>query len=153
MNTPLIIFNQIFPQEIINNIQIYLPPNDIVINALKDYYDILHEAKILNDEYIFETIVYPNCYCSNCPDNGHHKLFKRRDCSPCFEYETKEYSGDYASDEYKMIIRDNPQYKKIAHGEYNSEDDYDDMYWYDDRNIWLEWEENVLNSSEYDNYL
>jgi len=139
MNTPLVIFENILPQVLLDQIQQYLPVNENIRSALTNYYDKLHDQKILDDEEVFENKIYPNCYCSNCPDNGRTKIFRRRDCSPCFEYETKEYSGDYASQEYKLVIRDNPQYKKIAYGNYEDDDSDDHMYWYDDRHIWLEY--------------
>ena len=142
MNSPVYLFKEILPQELLNKIQQYLPVNDQVKNALKKYYNELYNQRLLDEEEIFENEVYPHCFCSNCPDNGKHKIFRRRDCSLCFEYETKQYSGEYASNEYKIVIRDNPQYNKIAYDKYDeSYDDCDDMYWYDDRHIWIETED------------
>jgi hypothetical protein len=38
------------------------------------------------------------------------------------------------------VSKNNPQYRKIAFKEYDyvSDDSINDMYWYDDRDIWLE---------------
>lgn len=152
MNTPLILFNKIFPQEIINNIQKYLPVNDIVKSALKKYYNELHDIKINDDEEYFNTVVYPNCVCSNCPDNGHYKIFNRKDCSPCFEYDMKEYSGYYTKPEYILVIRDNPQYHKIAFNHYNNNiSNYNDHDYYDE--WWYEFYERYESYIEYNDYI
>ena len=135
MNSPVYLFKEILPQELLNQIQQYLPVNDQVKNALKKYYNELYNKRLLDEEEIFEKEIYLNCSCSNCPDNGRHKIFRRRDCSLCFEYEIKQYCGYYASNKYKIAIRDNPQHKKIAY------DECDDMFWYDDRHIWIEVED------------
>ena len=57
------------------------------------------------------------------------------------KHETKEYLGEYTNERFHLVCKNNPQYRKIAYNEYNSDSDdgsVDDMYWYDDRNIWLE---------------
>ena len=131
MNTPLVIFNNILPQEVLNQIQQYLPVNENIRNALATYYDKLYDKKVIDDDEAFEIHIYPNCVCVNCPDNGRTKNFKRRECSVCFEHEMKEYLGEYTND----------QYRKIAYKEYDYVSDdssVDDMYWYDDREIWVE---------------
>lgn len=137
MYTPLIIFSDIFPQEILNQIQQYLPVHDNISNALKKYYDELHDKKTIDDEIAWARYVYPNCACPNCPNNGRHKIYRRKDCNPCFEHEINVVGDVYANDKYCLVIKNNPQYKKIAYN-YDSDDSIDDMYWYDDRHIWLE---------------
>ena len=97
MNSPVTIFNNILPQEVLDQIQQYLPVNENIRNALATYYDKLYDKKVIDDEEAFDKHIYPNCVCANCPDNGRTKIFKRRDCSVCFEYETKEYLGEYLS--------------------------------------------------------
>lgn len=141
MNSPVTIFNNILPQEVLNQIQQYLPVNEYVRNALAKYCDKLYDQKVIDDEEAFEKYIYPNCACANCPDNGRTKIFKRRDCSVCFEYETKEYLGEYTNERFHLVCKNNPQYRKIAYNEYDSDSDdgsVDDMYWYDDRDIWAE---------------
>ena len=138
MNSPVYLFKEILPQELLNKIQQYVPVNDKIKNALRKYYDQLYNQRLLDEEEIYEKEIYPNCSCSNCPNNGRYKIFRRRDCSLCFEYEIKQYCGYYASNKYKIAIRDNPQYKKIAYDDNDSDNSIDDMYWYDDRHIWIE---------------
>ena len=141
MNSPVTIFDNILPQEVLDQIQQYLPVNENIRTALANYYDKLYEKKVMDDEEAFEIHIYPNCVCANCPDNGRTKIFRRRDCSVCFEHETKEYLGEYTNERFHLVCKNNPQYRKIAYNEYNSDSDdgsVDDMYWYDDRNIWLE---------------
>ena len=141
MNSPVTIFNDILPQEVLNQIQQYLPVNEYVRNALAKYYDKLYNKKVMDDEEAFEIHIYPNCVCANCPDNGRTKIFKRRDCSVCFEYETKEYLGEYTNEQFHLVCKNNPQYRKIAYKEYDYVSDdssVDDMYWYDDREIRVE---------------
>lgn len=140
MNTPLIIFNEILPQEVLNQIQQYLPVNENIRLALSNYYDKLYDKKVIDDEEVFEKYVYPKCVCANCPDNGRNKIYKRKDCDVCFEYETKEHNCNYSSEEYHLVIENNPQYRKVKYGEYDNDNSIndDDMWWYDDRDIWLE---------------
>ena len=134
MITPLIVFKEKLPQETLDQIQQYLPPCDIVVNALKKHYDELYDEKLIADEEAFEKLIYPNCRCRNCPDNGQHKIFNRKDCWYCDEYEMKEYNDYYASEEYKLVITNNPQFKKIAYGINIDDDDYSvDYFWYNDK--------------------
>ena len=141
MNSPVTIFNDILPQEVLNQIQQYLPVNENIRLALANYYDKLYDQKVIDDDEAFDKHIYPNCVCANCPDNGRTKIFKRRDCSVCFEYETKEYLGEYTNEQFHLVCKNNPQYRKIAYNEYDCVSDdssVDDMIWYDDRDIWLE---------------
>ena len=141
MYTPLVIISDIFPQEILDQIQQYLSVNENIRTALASYYDKLYDKKVLDDEEAFEIHIYPNCVCANCPDNGRNKIFRRRECSVCFEHEMKEYLGEYTNEQFHLVCKNNPQYRKIAYKEYdyvNDDISVDDMYWYDDRDIWLE---------------
>jgi hypothetical protein len=141
MNTPLVIFNNILPQEVLDQIQQYLPVNEKIRTALANYYDKLYEKKVMDDEEAFEIYIYPVCLCANCPDNGRNKVFIRRECAACFEHEMKEYLGEYTNERFHLVCKNNPQYRKIAYKEYDYTSDdssVDDMYWYDDREIWLE---------------
>jgi hypothetical protein len=141
MNSPVTIFNDILPQEVLDQIQQYLPVNENIRNALATYYDKLYDKKVIDDEEAFDKHIYPNCVCANCPDNGRTKIFKRRDCSVCFEYETKEHLGEYTNEQFHLVCKNNPQYRKIAYNEYDCVSDdssVDDMIWYDDREIWAE---------------
>ena len=124
-----------------NQIQQYLPVNENIRNALVSYYDKLFDKKVTDDEEAFEIHIYPNCICANCPDSGCTKVFRRRECSVCFEHETKEYYGEYTNEQFHLVRKNNPQYRKIAYNEYDYVSDdssVDDMYWYDDRDIWAE---------------
>ena len=151
MNSPVYLFKEILPQEMLNKIQQYLPVNDEVKNALKKYYHELYDQKMLDDEDAYDKFIYPNCVCSNCPDNGRNKIFRRRECSICFEYEVKQHNGDYTSDEFRVVITNNPQYMKIAYGIFcenasgvcSGFDCYchfeqADAFWYSEDRIWLE---------------
>ena len=44
----------------------------------------LYDKRVIDDDEAFEIHIYPNCVCANCPDNGHTKIFKRKECSVCF---------------------------------------------------------------------
>ena len=137
MITPVILFENLLPQVILDNIQRYLPVNDNINEAIKKYYNILYDRKIIDDEYAWDTIVYPNCVCPNCPDNGRTKIYKRKECSICFEYEIKSYSNLYTSETYSIVVDDNPQYKRIMYGEYDDDNSIDDdTSWYNE--FWIE---------------
>ena len=140
MNSPVTIFDNILPQEVLDQIQQYLPVNENIRTALANYYDKLYDKKVIDDDEAFEKHIYPNCVCANCPDNGCTKIFKRKECSVCFEHELKEYFAEYANEQFHLVCKNNPQYRKIAFKEYDyvSDDSINDMIWYDDRDIWLE---------------
>ena len=136
MITPLIILENLLPQVILDNIQQYLPVNDNINEAIKNYYDILYERKLIDDENAWDTLVYPNCVCPNCPGNGKPKIYKRKECSVCYEYEVKSYSGFYTSEMYSIVVNDNPQYNRIMYSEYDDNSIDDDTSWYND--YWIE---------------
>ena len=137
MITPLIIFEDLLPQVILDNIQQYLPVNNNINEAIKKYYNVLYERKLIDDENAWDKIVYPNCVCPNCHDNGKTKIYKRKECSVCYEYEVKSYSGFYTSEMYSIVVGDNPQYKIIMYGDYDDNSIYeDDTSWYND--YWIE---------------
>ena len=54
MNSPVYLFKEILPQELLNQIQQYLPVNDEVKNALRKYYNELYDQRLLDEEEIFE---------------------------------------------------------------------------------------------------
>lgn len=122
MNSPVTIFNELLPQEVLDQIQQYLPVNENIRNALVSYYDKLYDQKVIDDEDAFDNHIYPNCVCANCPDNGRDKIFRTRECSMCFEYEVKEHNGGYTNPQFYSVCMNNPQYTKIAYGEYDSSD-------------------------------
>ena len=143
MNSPVTIFNDILPQELLDKIQQYLPVNENIRVALANYYEKLYDQKVIDDEEAFEIHIYPNCVCENCPDNGRTKIFRRRECYVCFEHELKEHLGEYTNEQFHLVCKNNPQYRKIAYNEYeydsdsdsDSEYDIDIFYDYNDRNF------------------
>lgn len=128
MNSPLIILNKIFPEEVLNKIQLYLPVNNEIKNAIKKYYKDLYDKKEIDDDEAYIKYTYPKCICYNCPDNGRNKIFKKKDCWHCDEFDFKKYNDEYASDKFHLVIKNNLQYEKIMYNEYyNYDDDEDDM--------------------------
>lgn len=133
MNSPVTIFNDILPQELLDQIQQYLPVNENIRVALANYYEKLYDQKVIDDEEAFNIHIYPNCVCANCPDNGRTKIFRRRECFVCFEHELKEHFGEYTNEQFHLVCKNNPQYRKIAYNEYDSDSDseYDIDIFYD----------------------
>ena len=134
MNSPLVLFKDTFPQEIINHIQEFMI-NDSVYEALREYFNKLYYKKELHEEYIWDNYVYPKCYCNNCPDNGVNKLFNRKDCDECFKFQSTLV---YMPENFQICIWDNNQFQKIYYnddkndfnyemsiGKYCLRDDYD----------------------------
>ena len=54
MNSPLIIFNNMLAQEVLDQIQQYLPVNENIRTALASYYDKLYDKKVIDDDEAFE---------------------------------------------------------------------------------------------------
>ena len=50
MNSPVTIFDNILPQEVLNQIQQYLPVNENIRCALANYYDKLYDQKVIDEE-------------------------------------------------------------------------------------------------------
>lgn len=115
MNSPLVLFKDTFPQEIINHIQEFMI-NDSVYEALREYFNKLYYKKELHEEYIWDNYVYPKCYCNNCPDNGVNKLFKRKDCDECFKFQSTLV---YMPENFQLCIWDNNQFQKIYYEDCN----------------------------------
>ena len=134
VETPLsIVLNEIedckLPHSIINNIQTYMR-NDLMYKCLQEYFNKLYEKKEICEEKAYDKYVYPNCVCNNCPDNGRRKIFKRRDCSDCFEYECRQMNDEYAPQDFHECIKENPQYRKIISYPYviENEDEDEECY-------------------------
>ena len=139
VKTPLsIVLDEIenckLPDNIIDNIQLYMR-NDLMYKCLQEYFNKLYEKKEMCEEEAYEKYVYPNCVCRNCPDNGRRKIFKRKDCSDCFEYECRQMNDEYAPQGFHECIIENPQYRKII--SYpdvikEEEDEYYETFYYSD---------------------
>ena len=117
MNSPLVLFKDTFPQEVLNHIQEFMI-NDSVYEALRKYFNKLYYKKELHEEYIWDKYVYPKCYCNNCPDNGVNKIFKRKDCNECFKFQSTLV---YMPKEFQLCIWDNNQFQKIYYTHYNKD--------------------------------
>jgi hypothetical protein len=117
MNSPLIIFIDILPREIISIIQLYLT-NDFAVNALKEYYSYLYYKKELYEDFVYQQYVAPNCSCRRYY-NQRAERWKTRECSECFKYDSTIV---YMPCDFKLCIWDNPQFRRIQYGE---KPDYD----------------------------
>jgi len=109
MNSPLIIFKDKLPREIISKIQLYLT-NDLVNVAVRDYIYYLYYEKELYEEFVLANYVFPECRCNGFPDNGLSKYYKRKDCSVCWYFE----SGGWSLDRYNVCVSENSQHRKIC---------------------------------------
>lgn len=101
--TPLIIFKDIFPDTIIDKIQSYIK-NDLIYDCMLNYYYILQEKKELYNNFVIANYIEPLCYCRNFPENGVRKIFRKKECSPCCEYECV-YEDSYPKHNYRIIHR------------------------------------------------
>jgi hypothetical protein len=109
MNTPLIIFNNIFPREIISIIQLYLT-NDAVKEPIREYIRYIYRESELYEEFVLSNYVFPECRCNWFPDNGLSKIYKRKDCGVCWYFE----SGGWSLDRYNVCVSENSQLDKIC---------------------------------------
>jgi hypothetical protein len=101
MNTPLVLIQRHFPQEVVNIIQSFMR-NEIVYQAIYEYFNHLFYEKDLHDRFIYNTYIAPQCYC--------HRLRRNKDCQHCYEY---EYTDIYKQDIYLICIEDNYQFHSI----------------------------------------
>jgi len=101
MNTPLVIIQRLFPQEVVNIIQSFMR-NDIVYQAIDEYFYYLFYQEELYNNFIYNTHIVPNCYCYRIP--------RKKECQYCHEYESM-----YArtSDAYVICIEENDQFHSI----------------------------------------
>ena len=120
MISPLILFENKLPKELLNYIQNYLT-NDIAINALKEYFSYLYHKKELYEDFVYDQYILPNCKCRRYY-NSRAQRWKTRECDSCFIFDS---TFTYMSEDFRMCIMDNPQYQKIQYGK-NVE--YDDEY-------------------------
>ena len=58
MNSPVTIFYNILPQEVLNQIQQYLPVNENIRSALANYYDKLYDQNVIDDDEAFENHIF-----------------------------------------------------------------------------------------------
>lgn len=131
MNSPIIILENNFnlPREILDTIQLYLI-NDTVNNALISYFEHLYMKKEKYEAFVYYNYIYPICSCNNCPYNGKHKIYKRKDCNPCFIFES---TFTYMPNDFNECIIHNPQFQKIYYNEKKSSEynDEDEEYYYE----------------------
>ena len=100
------------PNEVADLVRQYRGINPIAYVAIREYYNSLFKKKELYEEFVWANYVYPNCACNNCPDNGRHKIYKRKDCNECFKFES---TFIYTPNDFVECITDNPQYQKIMY--------------------------------------
>lgn len=121
MNSPLIIFENKLPIELLNHIQSYMV-NDIAVKALCDYFDYLYNKKEIYEEFVYEQYVMPNCRCIEYFNNIAQR-WKTRECDACFIYES---TFTYMPEDFRLCIWDNTaQYQKIKYGEKKNEEYYE----------------------------
>jgi hypothetical protein len=127
MNSPLIILQNNFnlPREILDMIQLYLI-NDTVNNALMPYFEHLYMKKEKYEDFVYFNYVYPNCSCNNCPDNGKHKIYKKKDCNACFMFGS---TFTYIPNDFNECIINNPQFQKIYYNETKTIEYEDEEYY------------------------
>ena len=127
MNSPIIILENNFnlPREILDTIQLYLK-NDTANNAIISYFEHLYMKKEKYEDFVYYNYVYPICSCNNCPYNGKHKIYKRKDCNPCFIFES---TFTYMPNDFNECIINNPQFQTIYYNEKKSIEDEDEEYY------------------------
>ena len=131
MNSPLELFKNKLPQELLNIIQTYLI-NDVAYQVLKEYYNYLYYKKELYEDFVYTQYIEPNCTCHSYY-NQIAQRWKHRECSGCYYL---EYTNTYIPKDFRLCIDDNPQYGKIVYGKesnYKLSMDYDNEvdYHYD----------------------
>lgn len=113
MNSPLIIFQKYLPQEIINNIQQYLPPNDFVYKAIKKYFTHLRKRQQLYIEFAYKQYILNPC-CGHkkykpCLNKNNNIL-----CKQCNYMKDKWKGRNYWISSFTEIFYENLQYSKIV---------------------------------------
>jgi hypothetical protein len=78
------------------------------------------------EEFIYFNYIYPNCSCNNCPYNGKYKIYKKKDCNPCFIFES---TFTYMPNNFNECIINNPQFQKIYYNEKILIEDEDEEYY------------------------
>ncbi len=101
MNSPLTIFKNKLPNELINIIQSYAS-NDYMYKLLNEHIQNILKKQEIYDEFIFQQYILPNCYC--------HSLRYNKDCNHCHLY---EYTDHYKLPEYLTCVEYNDQFAKI----------------------------------------
>jgi hypothetical protein len=102
MKTPLILFYNLLPIEIIDIIQKYLI-NDIAKNAVIKYYDKISSQQLNYDKFIFYNYVKNNCYCLNIP-------LEEGICEWC---NNLHHSNTYNLEKYNLVINNNSQFNHL----------------------------------------
>lgn len=126
MITPLVILQNKIPHVCIDLIQSYINC-DIAQQAANKSYDLIinniHKRNDLYRDFVWDNYVYPICYCNNCPDNGRHKIFKKKDCDHCFVFDsTMKY---YTQEFMEKIWNENIPYdSSYEYEEYEQDYDY-----------------------------
>ena len=109
MNSPLVLFEEKLPIELINIIQSYLS-NDIAFIALKEHYDYLFYKRDLYENFVYTNYILPNCYCYTYYNPRANRI-KTRDCNHCFKY---EYTNCYMMNDFEVCIYNNDQVQKVC---------------------------------------
>ena len=103
MNSPLVLFKDKLPCEIINYIQLYLI-NDFAHKAIQEYIHYLYYEQELYEDFVMQNYVFPNCDC--------HR-YRKRECNACYEF---EYTTKYHLSQYNVCIWNNKQLHNIRYG-------------------------------------
>ena len=101
MNTPLIIIKHLFPQEILNKIQLYLK-NDIIHDALKISFRKTIKKELLYGKFVYYNYIMPNCNC--------YLYIYPLKCKWCYKYNNTYY---YTYSKWYTYFVNNDQLEKI----------------------------------------
>ena len=102
MTTPLIIFKNIFPQEIIDKIQIFLV-NGIPCKAIQIEFNKTIKKELLYGRFVYFNYIIPNCSCYN-------KVYPKM-CKWCYKYNHTYY---YTNNKWYIYFINNDQLEKIT---------------------------------------
>ena len=106
MNTPLVLFYNILPIEVINIIQSFIV-NEISKKVLEYIFHKINIKQQIYDRFVYFNYIIPNCYCFAIHINDNC-------CNWCFDY---KYTNKYNLPLFNTIFYRNSQYKKIMFDE------------------------------------
>ena len=114
MNTPLIIFYKLFPIEIINNVQKYISPNEIVYVSIIKYLDHINEIKNLYARFVYNNYIVDPCKRTRKYSPCIYSIVDGNSmCKNCMYMNDRWNKSYFLPKKYIELFYENSQIKKV----------------------------------------
>ena len=110
MNSPVVILQKFLPQELLDKVQSFMPPNDIVYQAIKKYY-----TRVRQRNELYNKFAYKQYLLDGCRIHKNYRSCKQNNimCQHCQVMKEKFNGRTFWMAKFTEIFYQNIQFNKI----------------------------------------